>query len=80
MIQLVAFAAASDPRPYANNVVAGWVGFAVFIFLIAAVAFLGWSFTRQLRKVRAAQERGVYDDPETDREPADDPEHHSTPS
>jgi hypothetical protein len=61
MVQLVVLAAASDPRPSANDVVAGWVGFAVFAFLILAVAFLGWSFSRQLKKVRAAKEAGLYD-------------------
>jgi hypothetical protein len=32
------------------------------LLLIAAVVFLLWSFTRQIKKVRAAQEAGVYGD------------------
>lgn len=53
--------------PADNDVVAGWVAFLVFILLAVAVAFLGWSLSRQFKKVRAAQEAGVFDDPEEDR-------------
>jgi hypothetical protein len=62
MLYAVLRAAASDPRPDDNDVVAGWLGFAVFAFLIVAVAFLCWSFTKQLKKVRAAREAGLYDE------------------
>jgi hypothetical protein len=61
---IVVLAVASDPRPDENNVVAGWVGFAVLIALIVAVVFILRSFTKQLKKVDAAQEAGVYDDPD----------------
>jgi F0F1-type ATP synthase membrane subunit b/b' len=64
MIRIVVLAAASDPRPDENNVVAGWVGFAVLIALIVAVVFILRSFTKQLKKVDAAREAGVYDDPD----------------
>ena len=50
-----------DEVPEANDVKAGWVAFAIFIGLILAVAFLGWSLIRQLRKVDAAEEAGLYD-------------------
>jgi len=50
-----------DDVPEANDVKAGWVAFAIFIGLILAVAFLGWSLTKQLRKVDAAEEAGLYD-------------------
>jgi hypothetical protein len=63
MIDVVALAAASDPRPDDNNVVAGWVGFVVFLALIVAVVFILRSFTKQMRKVREADEAGVFDDP-----------------
>ena len=48
MTGIVVLAAASDPRPDDNNVVAGWVGFAVLIALIVAVVFILRSFTKQL--------------------------------
>jgi hypothetical protein len=54
--------AVTDPPPSDNNVRAGWGALGVMLLLIAAVAFLCWSFTRQLRKVKAAREAGVYDD------------------
>jgi hypothetical protein len=66
--------AVSDPRPDDNNVVAGWVGFAVLIILIVAVVFILRSFTKQLKKVDAAQEAGLYDDPDASSEsPSDQP-------
>jgi hypothetical protein len=51
----------SEP-PAAEDVKAGWVAFAVFIALCIAVALLGWSLVRQLRKAQAAKDAGVYDD------------------
>ena len=62
MIDVVALALASDPRPDDNNVVAGWVGFAVMVALIVAVVFILRSFTKQLKKVDAAQQAGVFGD------------------
>lgn len=54
-----------DQKPPADNdVVAGWVAFGVFLLLAAAIAFLGWSLSRQFKKVRAAKEAGVFGDPE----------------
>ena len=48
--------------PSDNNVTAGWTAFAVFALLIVAVALLCCSFAKQLRKVKAANDAGVYDD------------------
>jgi hypothetical protein len=74
MTGIVVLAAASDPRPDDNNVVAGWLGFAVLILLIVAVVFILRSFTKQLKKVNAAQEAGLYDDPdESSDSPSDQP-------
>jgi hypothetical protein len=74
MTGIVVLAAASDPRPDDNNVVAGWLGFAVLILLIVAVVFILRSFTKQLKKVDAAQEAGLYDDPdESPDRPSDQP-------
>lgn len=49
-----------DERPKDEDVVAGWTGFAVFVLLIAAVAFLGFSLTKHLRRAQAAEEAGLY--------------------
>ena len=73
MTGIVALAAASDPRPDVNNVVAGWLGFAVLILLIVAVVFILRSFTKQLKKVDAAQEAGLYGDPEESSDSRSDP-------
>jgi hypothetical protein len=60
-------AAAADPRPDDNNVVAGWLGFAVMILLVVAVVFILRSFTKQLKKVDRAKEAGLFDDsPDSD--------------
>jgi len=53
---------ATDPVPTDNNVKAGWTAFAVFLLLCAAIAFLGWSFSRQMKKVKKASDEGVYDE------------------
>ena len=52
----------SDEGPKPEDVKAGWTAFAVFIGLILAVAFLGWSLLRQLRKAQMARDAGVYGD------------------
>jgi len=72
MIDLVVLALSSDPRPDDNNVVAGWVGAWVLGALVVAVVFILRSFTKQLKKVREAQEAGVFDDPEA---PSAEPDH-----
>jgi hypothetical protein len=75
MFDVVALVLASDPRPDDNNVVAGWVGAAVFLGLIVGVVFILRSFTKQMKKVQQADEAGVYDDPSDDATdgPTDDP-------
>lgn len=50
-----------DDVPKDEDVKAGWVAFAIFIGLVLAVAFLGFSLVKQLRKVDAAEEAGLYD-------------------
>jgi len=83
MTDVVALALASDPRPDDNNVVAGWVGFAVMIALIVAVVFILRSFTKQLKKVDAAEKAGVFGDEPEEPESSDQasdlpPTHHQT--
>jgi hypothetical protein len=61
---LFLLATVTDPPPSENDVKAGWGALGLMLLLIAAVVFLLWSFTRQIKKVRAAQEAGVYDEPD----------------
>ena len=51
----------ADKVPAPNDVTAGWVAFAVFIALALAVAFLGYSLTKHLRRANDNAERGVFD-------------------
>ena len=60
---LVGLAVQLDSTPADEDVKAGWTAFALFAVLILAVAFLGFSLSKQLRKAQAAQDAGVYDDP-----------------
>lgn len=50
----------ADKTPSANQVKAGWVALLVFVLLGAAVAFLGFSLNKQLKRTSRAAERGVY--------------------
>jgi hypothetical protein len=50
-----------DQAPKDDDVVAGWTAFLIFGLLIVAVAFLGFSLTKQLRKADKAEEAGLYD-------------------
>lgn len=53
---------ADDPTPTDDEVVAGPLGFAIWIFLILAVVVLAFSLVKQLRKAQAAKDAGVYGD------------------
>jgi hypothetical protein len=46
---LVLAQAGETPEP--EDVKAGWVAFGIWLALAAAVALLGWSLTRRLKKV-----------------------------
>jgi hypothetical protein len=59
----------ADPVPADDDVKAGWVAFGVFVALAIAVALLGLSLSRHLRKARSNAERGVYDPSDPPRRP-----------
>jgi hypothetical protein len=61
----------ADEVPEEEDVKAGWVAFAIFIGLIVAVAFLGFSLVKHLRRAQAAEEAGLYDP--SDKKPAPRP-------
>lgn len=60
-----------DEPPAPEDVKAGWVAFAIFLLLAAAVAFLGFSLRKQLRKVNFEEEDSSAD-PNTETRPAGD--------
>lgn len=53
-------AASEGPAP--EDVKAGPVALLIFLLLALAVAFLGWSLTKQLRKAQNAKDAGAYGD------------------
>ena len=54
--------ALTDPTPAPNDVKAGWGAFGIFLLLALAVAVLGFSLVKQLKKAQAAKDAGVYGD------------------
>ena len=62
-----ALVSGADKVPAPEDVKAGWVALAVFVALAVAVALLGVSLTRHLRKARDNAELGVFGP--TDKEP-----------
>jgi flagellar biogenesis protein FliO len=79
VLPAVSLVAAADPVPAENDVKAGWVAFLVVILLVVAVVFLLRSFTKQLKKVDAADEAGVYDEKKPSSENGSDQHHTSNP-
>lgn len=58
----------NDKAPEPNDVTAGPLGFAVWVFLILAVVAIGFSLSKQLRKAQAAKDAGVFGDEPIDRD------------
>lgn len=56
--------AADVPRPVPEpeDVKAGYTALFLWLGMGVAVALLGWSLTRQLRRTQAAKDAGVYGD------------------
>ena len=57
LVSLVWLAAPED-----EDVVAGPIGFVIFIGLVIAVAVLGWSLNKHLKKAHRAADEGVFGD------------------
>jgi hypothetical protein len=62
-----AIVSGADKVPAPEDVKAGWVAFAVFIALAVAIAFLGISLTRHLRKARDNADLGAFGPTDTER-------------
>lgn len=62
---VAALVRAEEKAPPAEDTVAGWIGFSVFMFLVLAVAVIGWSLTKHLRKVDRSRDEGVFGDEAT---------------
>jgi hypothetical protein len=60
-----------DDVPDDKDVKAGWLAFALFIGLILAVALLGFSLVKHLRRAQASEDAGRFDP--SDKKPAQRP-------
>lgn len=54
---------APRPVPEDDEVKAGYVALFLWLGMAVAVALLGWSLIRQIRRTSAAKDAGVYGDP-----------------
>jgi hypothetical protein len=61
------FVALADKVPSEDDIGAGWIYLVMFILLVAAVVFLGFSLNKQLRKTRTNAEAGVFGKDDTQR-------------
>jgi hypothetical protein len=64
----------TDKTPEPEDVKAGWTALIIFLLLAVAVAVLGFSLVKQLRKAQSAKDAGVYGDEPVDRTAATSPE------
>ena len=62
---LVVLLAGGAPEP--EDVKAGWTALIIFLLLAIAVAVLGFSLVKQLRKAQSAKDAGLYGDEPVDR-------------
>jgi hypothetical protein len=56
LTELASLLALAQTPPDPEDVKAGWLGFTVFLLLAAAVAFLGFSLRKHLRRVDFEEE------------------------
>lgn len=59
---LAGLAPLADKVPSEDEIGTGWIYLVVFVLLVAAVTFLGFSLSKHLRKARANAEHGVFGD------------------
>ena len=52
----------TDKTPEPEDVTAGWTALIIFLLLAVAVAVLGFSLVKQLRKAQSAKDAGLYGD------------------
>ena len=57
ILTLATVLAEEGPKP--EDVKAGWTAFVVFLLLLVAVALLGWSLSRQLKKAQRNKDAGI---------------------
>jgi hypothetical protein len=57
----VLFVTLVDKTPTDNRVTAGWGAFGVFMLMVVAVALLGWSLSRHLKKAQRNEDEGLFD-------------------
>lgn len=60
-----------EEGPDPKSVKAGWLGFAIFLLLFAAVVFLGFSMVKQLRRAQTNKDAGAFGDEPTTPESTD---------
>lgn len=66
---------AVDPTPKPEDVKAGWGALALFVLLGIAIALLGWSMSRHLRRAQSNEADGLFDrDPAPKRSDRGSPE------
>jgi hypothetical protein len=61
------FMAQLDPTPTADDTKAGWGAFMIFLAMAVAVALLGWSLTRHLKRTKLNAEEGVFGEVEAEK-------------
>ncbi|WP_457207217.1 hypothetical protein [Nocardioides sp. P5_C9_2] len=64
----------ADKTPEPEDVKAGWTALIIFLLLAVAVAVLGFSLVKQLRKAQSAKDAGLYGDEPVDRTAAPSPQ------
>ena len=71
MLDLLIITFLDDPTPTDDQVKAGPLGFALWIFMILAVVVIGFSLVKQLRRAQANKDAGLFGDEPVNRDEAD---------